>query len=146
MRTTSTAALQPPTNLANHSFRKPVAPFRNDIRIITRASNVTNVNGTKNGDGDDDEDFEYYYYYYYDYVYPDELDENGVENLPKPSYLKQTEGGGGDNKDLQKEITVKKTKVTSKTELFGEKVKKRPKKVRRKRRKKKQKAKKTDRQ
>ena len=74
------------------------APPQSDLAVIRR----TNANLTSSSDGDEnDQDYEYYYYYYYDYIYPDEVDENNIERLPRPSYL--SEGKKEEEKDKESE-------------------------------------------
>ena len=96
-----------PKPLSIYDFRRPFLSTkpRDDIKVITR------FNITKPANATGDQDYEYYYEYYYDYVYPDEIeqglekDEDVVEILPRPSYLKRSN-------------EVKKMKVTSKTEII----------------------------
>lgn len=77
-----------PVTEEESGFRPTVAtttdtPVRRQIPVVERKD----VNVTLSGD----QDYEYYYYYYYDYMYPDEIESNGLENLPRPSYQKKVD-------------------------------------------------------
>ena len=80
-----------PVTEGESGFRPTVAtttapPGRRKIPVVERKDANVTLTG--------DQDYEYYYYYYYDYMYPDEIEDNGLESLPRPSYQKKDEAQG----------------------------------------------------